>query len=42
MVITVKGTSLVSGKNKLTVKYVPTGNFKAPRTFPTVTITRTR
>src|SRR5262249_13385003 len=39
---TVKGTSLVKGKNKLVVKYVPTGNFKAPSTFPSVTVTRTK
>ncbi|MFZ2015445.1 MAG: hypothetical protein WAV00_16630, partial [Nocardioides sp.] len=41
-VITIKGTSLVKGKNKLTVKYVPKGSFKTPKTFPTVTITRTK
>ena len=38
--ITVKGTALKKGKNKLVVKYVATGNFTAPKTFPSVTITR--
>jgi ABC-type phosphate transport system substrate-binding protein len=38
--ITVKGSSLKVGRNKLAVKYVPSGNFKAPKTAPTVTITR--
>ena len=40
--ITVKGTSLVKGKNTLVVKYVPTGRFTAPKTFPRVTIHRTK
>jgi ABC-type phosphate transport system substrate-binding protein len=38
--ITVKGSSLTVGKNTLAVKYVPTGNFSAPKTAPTITITR--
>jgi ABC-type phosphate transport system substrate-binding protein len=38
--ITVHGSSLKVGKNKLVAKYVPTGNFKAPATFPSVTVTR--
>lgn len=40
--IKVLGTSLKKGTNKLVVIYVPTGNFKAPKTFPHVTITRTK
>jgi ABC-type phosphate transport system substrate-binding protein len=40
--VTVKGSSLKRGKNTLVVKYVPTGVFKAPSTFPRVIITRTR
>jgi ABC-type phosphate transport system substrate-binding protein len=40
--IKVKGTSLKKGKNKLVVTYVPTGSFKAPKTFPIITITRTK
>ena len=40
--ITVKGTSLKKGTNKLVVKYVATGSFKAPTKFPSVTIHRTK
>ncbi|WP_151084684.1 substrate-binding domain-containing protein [Nocardioides cynanchi] len=40
--IKVKGTSLKKGTNKLVVKYVATGGFKAPKTFPTIIITRTK
>jgi len=40
--ITVKGTSLKKGTNKLVVKYVATGSFKAPTKFPHVTIHRTK
>jgi ABC-type phosphate transport system substrate-binding protein len=40
--IKVKGTSLKKGRNKLVVTYVPTGNFKAPKTFPTIIVTRTK
>jgi hypothetical protein len=40
-VIKVKGTSLKKGRNKLSVPYVPTGKFKAPKAFPTIIITRT-
>lgn len=40
--ITVKGTSLKKGKNKLVVRYVPKGSFKAPRTSPSVTVTRVK
>jgi hypothetical protein len=32
----------VKGKNKLVIKYVPSGSFKAPRTFPSITIHRTK
>lgn len=38
--ITVHGSSLSVGKNTLAVKYVPTGSFSAPRTAPTIVITR--
>jgi ABC-type phosphate transport system substrate-binding protein len=38
--IKVKGTKLKKGKNKLVVKYVPTGNFKAPHKFPIIVIKR--
>jgi ABC-type phosphate transport system substrate-binding protein len=38
--ITVHGSSLKVGKNKLVAKYVPTGSFKAPATSPSVTVTR--
>jgi len=38
--IKVKGTSLSKGKNKLTVKYTPSGHFKAPKASASVTITR--
>lgn len=38
--ITVKGSSLKKGKNKLTVVYTPKGNFKAPSGTTHVTITR--
>src|SRR5262245_26016828 len=40
--ITVKGSSLKKGKNKLVADYVPMGSFKAPKTFPSVTVTRTK
>ena len=40
--IKVKGTSLKKGRNKVVVKYVPTGSFKAPKSFPTIIITRTK
>ncbi len=38
--IKVKGTKLKKGKNKLVIEYVATGGFKAPKTFPTIIITR--
>lgn len=40
--ITVKGTKLVKGANKIVVKYVPKGGFSAPKTFPKITIHRTK
>jgi hypothetical protein len=40
--ITVKGTSLVKGKNTLVATYVPSGGFTAPKRFPSVTIHRTK
>ena len=40
--ITVKGTSLVKGKNKLVIRYVPSGSFSAPKTSPSVIIHRTK
>ena len=41
--ITVKGTSLKKGTNKLVVKYVPSGSFNGPtKSFPSVTIHRTK
>ncbi|HEX4465345.1 MAG TPA: substrate-binding domain-containing protein [Solirubrobacterales bacterium] len=38
--ITVKGSSLKKGKNKLVVAYTPKGGFSAPKKAPSVTITR--
>jgi ABC-type phosphate transport system substrate-binding protein len=38
--ITVKGSMLKKGKNKITVDYAPKGSFKAPGKAPKVTITR--
>ena len=38
--ITVKGSSLKKGKNKLVVAYAPKGGFAAPKKAPSVTITR--
>jgi ABC-type phosphate transport system substrate-binding protein len=40
--ITVKGTSLKKGTNKLVVRYVPTTGFKAPAKSPSVTVHRTK
>jgi hypothetical protein len=40
--ITVKGTSLKKGTNKLVVRYVPTASFKAPAKSPSVTVHRTK
>jgi ABC-type phosphate transport system substrate-binding protein len=40
--ITVKGSSLKKGKNKITVKYVVKGSFKAPSKTTKITITRTK
>jgi ABC-type phosphate transport system substrate-binding protein len=38
--LTVKGSALKKGKNKLTVSYLPKGGFKAPGKTTSVTITR--
>jgi hypothetical protein len=40
--ITVKGSSLKKGKNKLVVAYAPKGSFAAPKKAPSITITRTK
>ena len=42
MTITVKGSSLKKGKNKLVVAYAPKGSFAAPKKAPSITITRTK
>jgi ABC-type phosphate transport system substrate-binding protein len=40
VVVTIKGSKLKKGKNKLTVKYIPKGNFASPARATKVTITR--
>lgn len=40
--ITVKGSSLKKGKNKIVVSYAPKGGFTAPKKATSITITRTR
>ena len=40
--ITVKGSSLVKGANRLTVTYAPSGSFSAPKRALHITIRRTK
>ena len=40
--ITIKGSSLAKGKNKLVVKYVPSGSFTSPKKAPSIIIHRTK
>jgi ABC-type phosphate transport system substrate-binding protein len=40
--ITVKGSSLKKGKNRIVISYAPKGSFSAPKKAPSITITRTK